>query len=47
MPLKKGSSRAAVGYNIKKLEGEGRPDRQAIAIALGVAGKSNRDKRKR
>jgi hypothetical protein len=41
MPLEKGSSNKAVGDNIKKLEGEGRPHDQAIAIALKTAGKSN------
>ncbi len=37
MPLKKGKSPKAVGYNIKELEASGRPKKQAIAIALDVA----------
>jgi len=45
MPLKQGSSRKVIGQNIAELERSGRPDRQAIAIALGVAGKSNKPKK--
>jgi hypothetical protein len=40
MPLKPGSSRAAVGSNINELEMSGRPKAQAIAIALKKAGKA-------
>lgn len=43
MPLEKGSGTAEVGTNIKRLEAEGRPQPQAVAIALKVAGKSNQD----
>jgi len=37
MPLKSGSSDETVSFNIKKLKGEGRPHKQAIAIALDKA----------
>jgi len=47
MPLKKGSSRETVSKNIKELMDTGRPQAQAIAIALNAAGKSNKKKRKR
>lgn len=34
MPLDKSGSKKAVGANIKELMGSGRPQKQAIAIAL-------------
>lgn len=40
MPLKKGSSRAVVSRNIKTEMTHGKPQKQAVAIALKVAGKS-------
>jgi len=42
MPLKKGSSKKVVSTNIKELMTTGRPQKQAVAIALKTAGKSNR-----
>jgi hypothetical protein len=42
MPLKKGSSRETVSKNIKELRHSGRPQKQAVAIALKKAGKSRR-----
>ena len=42
MPLKSGSSQTVLGQNIKKLMKEGRPRKQAIAIALSVAGKTKK-----
>jgi hypothetical protein len=46
MPLKRGSSKAAMGYNIRELMRAGHAQKQSIAIAYSVAGKS-RKKRKR
>lgn len=37
MPLKKGSSQATVGFNISELMHSGRPQKQAVAIALKTA----------
>jgi hypothetical protein len=42
MPLKTGSSDKAVSANISELSNSGYPHRQAIAIALSKAGKSNK-----
>lgn len=40
MPLKKGSSDKVVSENIRELMHAGRPQKQAIAIAMSKAGKS-------
>ena len=40
MPLKSGSSKATIASNIKTEMAAGRPQKQAIAIAMSKAGKS-------
>lgn len=47
MPLKKGKSDKVVSSNIEKLMSEGYKQKQAIAIALSEAGRSNLTKRKK
>lgn len=39
MPLKKGKSKKVVSSNIRELMATGRPQKQAVAIAMKTAGK--------
>jgi hypothetical protein len=50
MPLKKGTSKATIAYNIREMIKAGHPKKQAVAAALHTAhphGKSSTKKKRR
>lgn len=47
MPLKRGKSRKIISSNIKTEIAHGKPRKQAIAIALSVAGQSKKSNKRK
>jgi hypothetical protein len=47
MPLRRGRSKKIIGENIAELIRSGKPQKQAVAIAMDKAGKSRKKKKRR
>lgn len=47
MPLEKGSSKKVISRNIRREMHAGRPQKQAVAIAMSTAGKSKKKSTKK